>query len=169
MSCKRAATWITFILIAFTKATHAHSWKNCQAASADFTIDSVTLEPEHIVAGVNATFTISGVPSADIHQGKIEMHVKLAGIPVYFETDDLCSKAECPLKEGETATIVFIQQFPAITPPGPYIVELAGSGGPEEGSETPLFCVDVNFAVEPGKSLRVPLLDRIFKRKIVVQ
>ena len=49
----------------------------------------------------------------------------LAGVPVHKETDDLCSKAVCPVAVGKTVikTVTFM---PGITPRGRYRIQLTG-------------------------------------------
>ena len=73
------------------------------------------------------------------------MLVRLGGLPIYTQQDDLCTKTECPISKEGTTRIVYEQSFPEFTPAGPYSVMLNGQNS--TGEE--LFCVNISFQVHP--------------------
>lgn len=93
--------------------------------------------------------------------GKIVMGVKYASLPVWTQTDDLCTKMACPLESGTSTSIAYDDvSFPPITPPGPYSVSLTGLADDTSDSAynlptRQLFCVAVSFEVEPSRTLFV--------------
>lgn len=104
------------LLAIFTLVPLASAWDYKSCGEGQLKVSKVDLQPEHITPGTDSKFLISVVPSTDISEGTIQMLVKLAGIPVYAEQDDLCSKTTCPLAAGEEGTIAFVQSFPIYTP-----------------------------------------------------
>ncbi|GAB4818513.1 hypothetical protein N2152v2_005559 [Parachlorella kessleri] len=69
--------------------------------------------------------------------------VTYAGLPIWTQNDDLCSKTSCPVNKGP-AVVVYQQAFPIFTPPGHYTVTLRGISKSDL-----LFCVAVDFEVVP--------------------
>ena len=134
---------LCILSLALLHQAHAYKWKVC--GDGDFKIENATLNPTNIFPGTTATFTIEAVAGTQtVEDGDIVMLVKLSGLPIYTQEDDLCSKTNCPVSKGEGVTITYEQEFPIITPPGSYSVTLAGksSGGVQ------LFCVMILFQVQ---------------------
>lgn len=52
----------------------------------------------------------------ELTSGTLDLDVSFHGVPIYFETQDLCKDTTCPLKKGPYEIHV-AQYFPPITPP----------------------------------------------------
>lgn len=134
---------LCILSVALLHQAQAYKWKLC--GDGDFKIENATLNPTTIYPGSTATFTIEGEAGTEtVEDGEIVMLVKLSGLPIYTQEDDLCSKTSCPVSKGEGVTITYEQEFPIITPPGSYSVMLAGKSS--NGME--LFCVTILFQVQ---------------------
>lgn len=139
---------ITLTLIMSASSLHLvqaeTEWKSC--GQGTFTLENAVLTPDVITPGTTARFTISAKTSeAVVDGGNIFMLVKLAGLPIYTQQDNLCSKTTCPLKQNSDAKIIYEQDFPVYTPPGTYSVLLSS----KSSSGTDLFCVEITFSVAP--------------------
>ena len=170
----------------------AHTYLPCPDVANGtslFRVDSVRLDPERIARGSTATFRIgAAVPgaqgaqgaqgevegwpalSSELESGRVRMRVQYGGLTVYHEEDGICDLVDsCPgaglPRDGEPFEIVYVKEFPYITPPGAYEVEIRGELGDGEESEESgdgeesgksgksgdapisLFCVRVSFRV----------------------
>ena len=134
----------------------SHSYASCDDTAHGagvFRVDRIVLEPDRIRRGGTATFRIGAVLNetavCDVETGSVSMKVTYGGMQVYHEEDSLCDvTARCPLpRDGEGFEIVYVKEFPWITPPGLYEVELRGEVRHEEVVEATLFCVRVGFRV----------------------
>jgi len=82
-------------------------------------------------------------PSADktISKGKLVIDVKYWIVPLYTETDDICTKTSCPatgvfeLSHGET--------LPSIALPGSYTIQMKMLGENDEE----LTCISFGFSI----------------------
>jgi len=121
------------------------SWKSCGAGA--FQLKGAALEPERITPGTTARFTVDIVSGADedVEGGNIVMLVRMAGLPIYTQQDELCSKTTCPIKNGAEAKLVYEQDFPEFTPPASYSLTLSG----KSSSGADLFCIEIAFSVLP--------------------
>jgi len=167
----------------FRSAPLAHTYLPCPDVANGtslFRVDSIRLDPERIARGSTATFRIgAAVPgaqgaqgevegwpalSSELESGRVSMRVQYGGLTVYHEDDGICDLVDsCPgaglPRDGEPFDIVYVKEFPYITPPGAYEVEIRGelgdgeesgeSGDGEESGDAPisLFCVRVSFRV----------------------
>lgn len=133
-------------LIAQASAT---TWKSC--GEGIFTVKNASLDPAEIKPGTTAHFLIDAIGSdaGDVDGGQIVMLVKLAGLPIYTQQDDLCDKTTCPVAKGQEAKIAYTQVFPEFTPPAFYSVTLTGKS--TDGAT--LFCVLISFEVKPSSAL----------------
>lgn len=52
----------------------------------------------------------------ELASGSLELDVFFHGVPIYYETQDLCKDTTCPIKKGPYEIHV-AQYFPPITPP----------------------------------------------------
>jgi len=132
-------------ILHITGSAHATKWMQCGIAGA-FQITNASLTPTNIYPGNSARFTIDAVNAADhdIEDGTITMLVRLAGLPIYTQADDFCTKTPCPFSTGAEQNIVYEQNFPEITPPGSYSLTLSG----KSSSGEQLFCVIISFEVK---------------------
>jgi hypothetical protein len=138
------------LLCALTGSAHAVTkWTQCGIKGA-FEIKNATLTPLDIYPGNSARFTIDGIGADhDVADGQITMLVRIAGLPIYTQSDDFCKKTACPVAANSETTIVYEENFPEITPPGSYSVTLSGKSGAGEQ----LFCVIISFEVKAPTSL----------------
>lgn len=128
------------ILVSHTQAR----WSQCGQGA--FQISDATLQPEEIYPGNSARFTIDALAGGnDVSGGTIAMLVRLGGLPIYTQQDDLCTKTSCPIQKESNAQIIYEQSFPEFTPAGPYSVMLSGKSSTGEQ----LFCVVIAFQVNP--------------------
>lgn len=133
------------LLLAAVGAANA-AWTDCSSGHSAFKVSSVTLEPSPVKPGDTAQFSIKAESGKDVAGGSVQMIVHYVGMPIWTQTDDLCDKAACPIKEGPVE-VKYTQPFPVITPPGSYTVTLDGRDGDDR-----LFCVAVDFQVVPPGS-----------------
>lgn len=122
------------------------AWTDCASGPTTFKVGSASLEPSPVKPGDTAQFLIKAESGADVAAGTVQMIVHYAGMPIWTQMDDLCDKADCPIKKGPVE-VRYTQPFPIITPPGSYSVTLNGHAGNEQ-----LFCVTVDFQVVPPES-----------------
>jgi hypothetical protein len=131
-----------------------HVYSSCDDDTGLFTIDDVLLMPDKISRGTRATFRIRASMNDtgyDVEDGIVSMRVGYGPVQVFQEEDGVCDLAEaCPIpRGGKEFDIVYVKDFPLITPPGKYVVELRGAvpGRDLHSSTRPLFCVRVGFRV----------------------
>jgi hypothetical protein len=95
----------------------ATAWRSCGEGA--LAVKDATLTPDTVSPGTEVAFAISAEVAADqaFAGGSVSMLVKLAGLPIYTETDDLCDKTACPLEAGVPVRIVYNQLMPSVTPP----------------------------------------------------
>ena len=100
-------------------------WSDCGGGATVLTVNGVALGPDPVRAGGNFTLSLDCTSVDSIRAGTFVTEVFLAGVPVHKETDDLCSKAVCPVAVGKTVikTVTFM---PGITPRGRYRIQLTG-------------------------------------------
>lgn len=119
-------------------------WKTC--GPGDFKVTAVDLDPARPSPGSTAKFSLDIIGgSSEVTSGSLSMLVRLSGLPIYTQQDDLCAKTTCPIVAGSAASIVYSQDFPVYTPPGSYDLTITGGSGSEQ-----LFCVDITFTVGYG-------------------
>ena len=138
---KLVALLCLFLILGSAQAT---KWTQCGIAG-DFKVQNASLTPTDIYPGNSARFTIDAIAGDhDIEDGKITMLVRLAGLPIYTQQDNLCDKTSCPVAKNAECKLIYEQAFPEITPPGSYSVTLSG----KSGAGTQLFCVIISFEVK---------------------
>ena len=126
-----------------------HSYSTCANDTSVFRVDNIRLDPERIARGSTATFRIQAALEAgkevdNLESGRVLMLVQYGGVQVFREEDGICDIVEsCPLpRDGREFQLQYVKDFPYITPPGKYQVELRG-----ESDSATLFCVQVGFRV----------------------
>jgi hypothetical protein len=140
---------LALCLLLITPAAGGAQWKTCD--TGDFQVTGASLTPDIVTPGTTATFTIDVVGGAgDVAAGSVNLLVRLAGLPIYTQRFELCSKTACPVPKGTGAQLVFTQEFPKYTPRASYVVTLTG----KSDSGVRLFCVDVAFKVVPASLQR---------------
>ncbi|PRW51093.1 phosphatidylglycerol phosphatidylinositol transfer [Chlorella sorokiniana] len=139
---------VLLLLVVAAVGTHAE-WKDCSTGPTVFKVSDVTLDPNPVKPGDLAKFVIQAESSKELRGGSVQMIVHYAGMPIWTQMDNLCDKADCPVKQGPTQ-VRYSQLFPGITPPGSYTVTLDGHAGAEQ-----LFCVTVPFQVVPPQAADV--------------
>jgi len=148
-------------------------WQPC--GDGEFIVKDVILTPDSIEPGAIAAFNITAtVGPTPVTSGKIVMSVRYAFLPIWGQTDDLCTKMDCPAGANADILVQYVQTFPKITPKGPYVVKLTAladkvapplpPSGPTLGRKgghvvhslagrlptRQLFCVAVSFKVGTG-------------------
>ena len=73
---------------------------DCSSTSSKFHIQSLEFYPDIPTRNQNATITMIYDAPIMIESGKVEYSVNLNGLPVYSETDELCSQTNCPINVG---------------------------------------------------------------------
>lgn len=150
-------------------------WQPC--GDGEFVVKDVILTPDSIKPGATAAFNITAtVGPTPVTSGKIVMSVRYASLPIWGQTDDLCTKMDCPAGADTDTLVQYVQTFPKITPKGPYVVKLtalADKVAPSPPSDSnlgrkgggnvvhslggrlptrQLFCVAVSFKVGTGNN-----------------
>ena len=147
------------------------------AASLPVTVDSVVFQPETPSPGDDLSIIVSATTGVATSKGNVEVYVKYRGVLVYQETEDLCTRTTCPVKEGEL-TLTTEQKLPPVAPPvrfpppapaagrpswadsfafclasqGPYSVQV----GVLDDFGTKIMCVEVQFNIGEWKTLPRP-------------
>jgi hypothetical protein len=73
---------------------------DCSSSSSKFHIQSLSFVPEIPTRNENVTITMIFDASEVVESGKVEYSVSLNGLPVYSESDELCSQTTCPINVG---------------------------------------------------------------------
>ena len=76
-------------------------------------------------------FCIGALSNAggDVLQGTVEIAVSFMGLPIFSQSEDLCSKTACPVAAGPI-NITLVELLPPIAPPvsrGPLAVAAAAA------------------------------------------
>jgi hypothetical protein len=101
----------------------ATDWKKC--GQGEWKLQNVTLGPQHITPGTTARFVINAVSgNIDVQAGHITMLVRLSGLPIYTQQDDLCSKTSCPIQSGAETKVAYEVRANAATPCHAYVLEV---------------------------------------------
>mmetsp|Transcript_9185 Transcript_9185/g.24089 ORF Transcript_9185/g.24089 Transcript_9185/m.24089 type:complete len:171 (-) Transcript_9185:105-617(-) len=126
---------------------YGDSWSDCGQGATELSLRNVTMSPFPVQVGKDFTLTLDTVnDNAVITGGAFKTEVYLVGVPVYSETDDLCSKHECPLAMGNV-TLGITTFLPNTTPPGWYSLTIRGTD--QDG--LPTLCADIKFTISPWK------------------
>ncbi|OMO89042.1 hypothetical protein CCACVL1_08048 [Corchorus capsularis] len=106
-------------------------------------VDGLIISPYPVVGGKTATFNISASTGQAISGGTAVIDVFYFGMHVDHEPYDFCEETSCPIPVGEFL-ISHHPEFPAISPPGSYLVEmrLLSSDNSQE-----LTCISYNFSL----------------------
>lgn len=73
---------------------------NCSSSNSKFHIQSLSFSPEIPIRNENVTITMIYDAPIIIDSGKVDYSVSLNGIPIYSETDELCTQTNCPISIG---------------------------------------------------------------------
>jgi len=126
---------------------YGDSWADCGQGATELSLWNVTMSPFPVQVGKDFTLTLDTTnENAVITGGSFQTQVFLVGVPVYSETDDLCSKHECPLAVGNV-TLGITTFLPNTTPPGWYSLTIHGTD--QDG--LPSLCADIKFTISPWK------------------
>jgi len=124
---------------------YGDSWADCGEGATELSLWNVTMSPFPVQVGKDFTLTLDTTnENAVITGGSFKTEVYLVGVPVYSETDDLCSKHECPLATGNV-TLGITTFLPSTTPPGWYSLTIRGTD--QDG--LPSLCADIKFTISP--------------------
>ncbi|KAF7001102.1 hypothetical protein CFC21_016837 [Triticum aestivum] len=104
-------------------------------------VSGVEIVPDPVERGVPATFKISATTDKNITEGKLVIDVKYWIFNVYSETDDICTKTQCPATSD--FELSHSQTLPSITPPGSYTIQMKMLGKHDEE----LSCISFGFNI----------------------
>ncbi|CAM0942720.1 unnamed protein product [Alopecurus aequalis] len=104
-------------------------------------VGDVKIVPYPVERGVPTTFSINASSDKTISKGKLVIDVKYWVLPLYSETDDICTKTSCP------ATGVFElshrETLPSFALPGSYTIQMKMLGEKDEE----LSCISFGFSI----------------------
>lgn len=121
------------------------SWADCGNGATELLVKNVTMSPFPVQVGKDFTLNIDTVnDNSVLTSGSIKSEVYLVGVPVYSETDDLCSKHACPVEVGPVH-LGITTFLPNTTPPGWYTLTIRGVD--QDG--LPSLCADIKFTISP--------------------
>uniref|UniRef100_M8CA68 MD-2-related lipid-recognition domain-containing protein n=1 Tax=Aegilops tauschii TaxID=37682 RepID=M8CA68_AEGTA len=149
---------------AFTDVEYCNKGKNYPVK-----VSGVEIVPDPVERGVPATFKISATTEVieslyfaescnvlasiqnghlslyqnnkNITEGKLVIDVKYWIFNVYSETDDICTKTQCPATSN--FELSHSQTLPSITPPGSYTIQMKMLGKHDEE----LSCISFGFSI----------------------
>lgn len=108
-------------------------------------VKSVDIDPNPVVTGKPATFTISATSSKAIPGGRLSLDVFFYGLRVHTESHDLCTETTCPVKQG-SFVLTNSQSLPGFTPAGDYKLRLKMM----DAGDKVLTCVYFDFKIVHG-------------------
>uniref|UniRef100_A0A1D1Y5X8 Putative phosphatidylglycerol/phosphatidylinositol transfer protein DDB_G0282179 n=1 Tax=Anthurium amnicola TaxID=1678845 RepID=A0A1D1Y5X8_9ARAE len=108
-------------------------------------VKGVQINPNPVVRGKPAKFSISASTGDSISGGKLIIDVKYFGVHIHQESHDLCNETSCPVSGGDFV-ISHNEALPAFTPPGSYTLNMKMLG--EGGSQ--LTCISFEFKIRVG-------------------
>jgi hypothetical protein len=74
--------------------------KDCSAGASEFAVRSLTFTPDPAIRGQNGTLeSVYEVP-VTVDAGTARYSCSLNGLPVFDQTDDLCTQTACPILAG---------------------------------------------------------------------
>jgi hypothetical protein len=98
-----AARSLLFAAAAFffvTLDAQAVQVKDCSAGTSEFAVRSLTFSPDPAIRGQNGTLeSVYEVP-VTVDAGTARYSCTLNGLPVFDQTDDLCTQTACPILAG---------------------------------------------------------------------
>lgn len=108
-------------------------------------VQSMDIDPNPVVRGKPATFTISAISNRAITGGKVGIDVLFYGLIVYTESHDLCTETTCPVKQG-SFVLKNSQSLPGFTLAGDYRLRMKI----KDADDKVLTCVYFNFKIVHG-------------------
>ncbi|CAA7394701.1 unnamed protein product [Spirodela intermedia] len=108
-------------------------------------VKGVQINPNPVVRGKPAKFSLSAITEDAIPGGSLIIDVKYFGVHIHQETHDLCEETSCPVSGGNFL-ISHDQVLPAYTPPGSYTLTMKLLGQ----DESQLSCVSFDFKIRVG-------------------
>ncbi|GLJ31299.1 hypothetical protein SUGI_0627840 [Cryptomeria japonica] len=139
--------WVFLLIVAsfsLIPATYANVKTQYCGSEEDYLVkvDSVDIDPNPVVRGETATFSINAISEDSISGGKLTIEVFFFGLRIHTEDHDLCTKTACPVKEG-SFVITHAQSLPGFTPPGSYRLRVKLT----DVDNKLLTCVYVQFSI----------------------
>ncbi|XP_021715650.1 putative phosphatidylglycerol/phosphatidylinositol transfer protein DDB_G0282179 [Chenopodium quinoa] len=126
----------------------AKSVKKCdKKANYAVEVKGVEFNPDPVVPGKEAVFSISASSAGVISEGEVMIDVSYFGLHVHSETIDLCQETSCPIPAGDFV-LSHKQTLPIFTPPGSYTLKLRI----RDSSDQLLTCGSFGFKIGFGGS-----------------
>jgi len=130
-------------------AAKPSDWHLCDKhANYAVVVKNVTISPDPVVSGEDATFIVPAYTEKEITAGEVVVTVSFHGVPVHVERDDICNKAECPIAPGDFV-LKNTEVLPGFTPPGSYKIKLQFLSPDDEQ----LACANIDFSIVWSKSV----------------
>eukprot|EP01018_Ginkgo_biloba_P010841 Gb_36544 [translate_table: standard] len=108
-------------------------------------VQSVDINPDPVVSGKPATFSISATAKDAIPAGKLKIEVYYYGMRVHTESHNICTKTSCPINKG-SFVLTNSQSLPGFTPPGAYKLKMKML----DVEDNQLTCININFSIIRG-------------------
>lgn len=140
-----AVLMVSLCLIA--PLTHATDVTYCTRKGYAVMVHGVEINPNPVIRGEEAKFSISATTEAPLTGGKLIIEVSYFGIHIHTEEHDLCEETSCPVSSGDFV-ISHSQVLPIFTPPGSYKLKMRLKDGDVE-----LTCISFSFTITYGSSV----------------
>ncbi|XP_021861829.1 uncharacterized protein [Spinacia oleracea] len=145
--CNLKVILFFWVCLAVPSILAKHVVKNCdKKANYAVKVKGVEMQPDPVVPGKEAVFSISASTVEAISGGKVMIDVSYFGIHVHSETIDLCKETSCPISAGDFV-LSHKQTLPIFTPPGSYTLKLRINN-----SNQLLTCASFGFTIGFGGS-----------------
>ncbi|EXC12978.1 hypothetical protein L484_016908 [Morus notabilis] len=128
--------------------TQATKVTYCTKKAYDVTVKGVEINPDPVVRGKPATFSISATTEAPLSGGKLVIDVSYFGLHVRTEEHKLCEETSCPVSIGDFV-ISHSQVLPGFTPPGSYKLKMKLT----DDGKRELTCISFGFSIGIGSSV----------------
>ncbi|KAH7541819.1 uncharacterized protein LOC107403581 [Ziziphus jujuba] len=113
-----------FSLYLLFPSTQATVVKYCdRKADYPVKVHGITISPDPVVRGEEATFKVSASTSEVISGGKLVVEVAYLGVHIHSEDHDLSEEVSVPVPAGDFV-LSHTQTLPGITPPGTYTLTM---------------------------------------------
>uniref|UniRef100_A0A0C9RG92 TSA: Wollemia nobilis Ref_Wollemi_Transcript_28510_871 transcribed RNA sequence n=1 Tax=Wollemia nobilis TaxID=56998 RepID=A0A0C9RG92_9CONI len=138
--------WAILLVVASSCSNHAYAYAETSYCGSEDSylvkVKSVDIDPNPVVSGKPATFTISATSENGITGGKLTIEVFFYGVRVHTESHDLCTKTTCPVEQG-AFTLTNSQSLPGFTPPGAYRIRMKMI----DADDNVLTCIYIKFNI----------------------
>eukprot|EP00026_Physarum_polycephalum_P022103 Phypoly_transcript_25889.p1 GENE.Phypoly_transcript_25889~~Phypoly_transcript_25889.p1 ORF type:complete len:161 (+),score=8.56 Phypoly_transcript_25889:72-485(+) len=135
-------SFIPLIFALLISSALGSSWTNCGDSADKLQIATVAIATVPTSQGENVTFRIVGTLSETLTGGSLSVSVTFLGIPVYSETDNLCTLQSCPITQGaydHTFSVASPVKVPGAT--------ISAHVTAEDQTNAPVLCVNAQVTL----------------------